>query len=1296
MIQDEFANVEKLLAISESPDEDYEFFSEKWMPGSCQWILEDVNFQNWVQSDSWTPQILWLRGLPGTGKSVMSSFIIGHLRELDLGCQFYFFRFGDQRKTPLNVFLKTLAYQVARDVPEYRQKLSKLADEGANIEKAESRIAWQKLFVTALFKMDLDKPLYWIIDALDECDSPTTLLNLFAAISAANVPIRILFVSRKNPSLQLSFDRLAASIPLETMEAQDSAQDLKLYVEKEMEFMRGSEEIKEHVANTVLEKAGGNFLWVRLVLEEIMQCHTEADIEQALTDLPADLEPLYARMEAALAKNSRPADQELAMTILTWAACARRALTLAELSQALTPEYKPALDLQHTINQTCGEFVLVDTKSNVNMVHQTARDYLIKTPGLRFSISPPEAHYQMFKKCVSHLMDKNPRARTEQASSQPFFLYAATSWPYHLHHSSAYTDQTSLIMLAKFFQGLTVLNWISALAQAKQLRVLVQASRRITTFLEKRARIDSEKSPTTHCIREKEIIESWATDLVKIIGKFGGNLVNQPKTIYKMIPSFCPQQSIIHKQFGPKNASSGLRVTGASNTAWDDSLAKFSVGRDCQPLNIVCLERFFTILTAEGTIILWNTETCEEIRRFSHGEQVLTFKFSNNAEKLATYGFRTTKIWNVASGSQLDSISNPEDTKALDMAFTADDNTLVTCSEDRVIRQFSMSMPDVDSGWEDLPSDSEFNAHYNSPSCVAFNADGTQVAVAYRSYPLSVWGVDYPGLIGRPESGTDSTWSGVERVCWNLVTGHVVGIYNDGKIFKWHPIDGETEEVKTVALEVQCSPDGNLIVTSDADGTLQIWSFHHVALIYQLSCTANVTDLAIDPLGRRIYDLRDSFCNIWEPNSLIRISEADEKASDSDSTIANSAHMSLAEVSTEMQEPVTALAVSSLTSSYCSGNDDGVVTLCKKNSTDNTELSQSYMTIDHIVFSADEKSIATADLSGRVSAYSLDLSPSKEPANEQVLSITIEDTIRQLLIHPQSTYLLISTCHSVSIYALSSNCPVTCSATIPFPSNTLRFAIHPSSPDTIIAYGYSTITLYSWSNFTKKIRTIQIDRPLPSASPQGTPDIRAPSALFSPRLSDEEVDRLWPSSDGALTLVQTSRAAGERRRRREWMLIRTSDISVSEASASESLKDGSSEGLSAMTLPPEVAKRIEMPLGFLGPDAIVGKSGWPGSGIHSIPGHHGHSKDGSATLTFLDREFWVCTGIVGGSSTPATINGNGTANTGNVKRHFFIPRDWLNMECLELAVMTKEGTLLVPRNGEVVAVKGGLREEWTA
>lgn len=69
-------------------------------------------------------------------------------------------------------------------------------------------------------------------------------------------------------------------------------------------------------------------------------------------------------------------------------------------------------------------------------------------------------------------------------------------------------------------------------------------------------------------------------------------------------------------------------------------------------------------------------------------------------------------------------------------------------------------------------------------------------------------------------------------------------------------------------------------------------------------------------------------------------------------------------------------------------------------------------------------------------------------------------------------------------------------------------------------------------------------------------------------------------------------------------------------------------------------------------------------------------------LAFLDHEFWVCT---------YTLS---ETRPGRVRRHFFLPRDRLNLTALELAVMRRDGVLLCPRNGEVALVENGLREEW--
>lgn len=914
--------MQSLLATNEAPEDELEYFIERRIAGSCTWILNDLVFQQYLNSTTQRPQILWLRGPPGAGKSVLSAFIVQHLRSVEAKCQFYFFRHGSQDRRSLSGLLRSIAFQLASQLPDYRHRLTKLAETGFSAQKAESRVLWQKLFAQALFGMGFSEPLYWVIDGLDEADSPQTLLNLLVALSNVDLPLRLIFISRETQHLATSFHRLASATSVQRIPLDDSGQDVRRYIEKEIEFLHATPELKTHIFNTIMKMAAGNFLWVHLVLKEIMLCISEADIERALKELPPELESLYARMGDNVAGQTRAGDLNLAKTILAWAICSRRPLTLQELSRALHPEYRP-MDLSHTVKQVCGEFISITAKGNVTMIHDTAREYLTKTPEARLFVSTHEAHCASFRKCVSNLLNTNTRLRASYTDAQPFLLYAATSWAYHLDLSSAYKDRDSLVLLAKFLLSPSVLAWIECLAIAGELRVLVHASGALTRFLEKRARIDSEQSPLTHQLQEKDVLRQWSVDLTKIAGKFGTHLAAYPRSIHTLIPSFCPQDSILRQRFAKGNQSmpsSGLQISGLSNNSWDDNLATFSVGQNSQPVVIKTLDNHFAVLNSDGMVTLYHALTCQEARRFRHGERVLHMEFNETGEKLVTYGYRTTKVWNVASALELGCIGNPAGTKALAITFGSNCSIILACFEDRTVRQWSFAQTSSTTNqWDDVLGDAHFGGyHYNSPRSASFNQHGTQVALAYRGFPLSVWAVDFPGFVGRcerPGHAGELIWTEVERVGWNPITGHVVGTYTDSHFFKWHPTDHDYHELSVPALNISCSRDGNLLVTTSGDGTLRIWNFHHFAMIYQLSCNTPVTDISFDPSGRRIYDLRESYCNVWEPNSLIRYAETDDRASETSSAKGSSGNISMAsEMSSEMLEPITALALERVSS----------------------------------------------------------------------------------------------------------------------------------------------------------------------------------------------------------------------------------------------------------------------------------------------------------------------------------------------------------------------------------------------
>ncbi|KAL8697637.1 MAG: hypothetical protein Q9224_002209 [Gallowayella concinna] len=1269
--------VENLLNVFDAPEDDYDFFKDRWMPGSCEWVFSRSELLSWLCDSTACSRILWAHGIPGCGKSVLSSYVIGQLQELGYSCQYFFFRFGDHTKRTVNALLRSLTYQAAVQLPELRGVLHQMSGNTVKLDKAEGRTIWQKVFVSKLFKLRRQQPLYWVIDALDECEAPQLLLNLVSSISSSQVPIRIMFVGRKTQVLSSALHRLDSSIPINHLAVDDAKEDLELYVTREVEYMRGDPRVKAHIIRTVCEKADGNFLWVHLVLKEILQCHTEAAIEQALGELPADLEPLYQRMESALSKSARPGDRELARVILTWTICAQRALALEELSEALEPGFKSVLDLRLTISQVCGDFVVVDGRGRVGMVHQTAREYLIKTPGLRYSITPRDGHQELLIRCISRLIIPSQKPRGDNTlalSTRSFLHYAATSWSYHLGITVASLDYKVLLALNRFFQGTYVLEWIHLLATWNHLKTLVYASQSLTSYLGKKSRADAESSPLTYHLQEKEMLELWAVDLVKIVGKFGAQLVKHPRTIFTLIPTLCPTTTAIFQRFGNK-ANGSITLDGFARSTWDDCLSKFTVGRDTQSLKITTMENRFAILTSDGILRLYDSMTHQPVQKFSHGERVLSYKFSPSYEKCVTYGFRTTKIWSMKDSRQIAAVANPISAKALDVSFGNDESTVVSCSDDRVIRRCVLDAQEP--VWVTVNGvvgfDDAEGRQLNSPRRVAISMDGTQVALAFRGFPLFVWDIDIGHVIGRCERDSDKSRSGqdlyseVGPICWNPVTGHVLGLYKDGCIFKWYPWESESQELRTVAAGIQCSPDGTLFVTSNTNGLLQVWNFHHFAMVYQLSYHIPIIDLALSHDGRRVYDLRESFCNIWEPNALIRLAEADEKSSETTSTTGGSTHLSLAsEASNDILEPLTALAVGGRIWSYCSGDDAGVVRLKRATNQPSMQVSQGFMPIDQIALSEDGRYLVTADLGGCLNVSIIDDSETCARCLRMFETKTGSGLL-QLLISADTKYLLLVTITFTQLWSMTSKTMVT---TKPNTSPYSRWINHPSNSAYIVQCTFANLRTYQWSTLDE-MGCQRIAKVIQHSAEQQSTQVEAwrrPSGPFpmSPDEMTDAVESTFISQDCYYLLLQTSWPSGQRHRSVQYLMTRVDDLSVSDKNENSDVE--------AREIPRAVAARIEKVLGF--------SSMSPRRRSHGLIGEP--ESEVENVLTFLDKDDWICSWVV---------RSDVAANT-KIKRHFFLPQDWMNLDSLRLATISRDGRFYCPRNGEVAVVSNWLQNEW--
>lgn len=252
-------DLKSLLAVTILPDIDYIFFRDQWSQGTCAWILEDKAYLTWTQSMDPSSRLLWISGGPAAGKSVLSSFIINTLVEQGACCQYFFIRFGDQRKRSLSFILRSMAYQLARTDPEFFRKMLELGDEAIDFETADPRTIWERIFKGILFRMNRTNPIYWVIDGVDEAADPRSIMKQLSDIPSLPMPIRVLLVSRNTSDIATAFQKIPTVFPAKTISIEGHVEDLRAYVWQELS-MSGSPEYQETVILRLLAGAQNNFL----------------------------------------------------------------------------------------------------------------------------------------------------------------------------------------------------------------------------------------------------------------------------------------------------------------------------------------------------------------------------------------------------------------------------------------------------------------------------------------------------------------------------------------------------------------------------------------------------------------------------------------------------------------------------------------------------------------------------------------------------------------------------------------------------------------------------------------------------------------------------------------------------------------------------------------------------------------------------------------------------------------------------------------------------------------------------
>jgi len=300
------------------------FFGRRWLFEACD---------HWLNQT--THRLFWLKGTPGIGKSCFAAKLVHQSNSAIVGFFKCEFQSSKSPEDSASECIRTLAYQLAARLPDYRMKL--LYQQQLEKDKVQKKTA-DDLFsylITEPLNVSGKIPeairLALVIDALDEAgrnDGSNALADLIHK-HADKLPqwLGIIVTSRPEPYLQQQLGSFeATSIEGGT---EQNLQDLRDYLNQKLDVSITATQ-RNTIIEQIIDKSGGTFLYLKLIeKDETLDLARPETLPTGIDDVftrdfkryypnlkeyGQDAEPFLRLMASALG----PLPKNLAKDLLGW------------------------------------------------------------------------------------------------------------------------------------------------------------------------------------------------------------------------------------------------------------------------------------------------------------------------------------------------------------------------------------------------------------------------------------------------------------------------------------------------------------------------------------------------------------------------------------------------------------------------------------------------------------------------------------------------------------------------------------------------------------------------------------------------------------------------------------------------------------------------------------------------------------------------------------------------------------------------------------------------------------------
>ncbi|KAK5991625.1 Vegetative incompatibility protein HET-E-1 [Cladobotryum mycophilum] len=657
------------------------------LEGSCSWVINDTAFQK-LRGDSSNAQVrlLWIRGDPGKGKTMLVCGIIDKLNESiehTDNIAFFFFQEVDDRINNATAVLRGLISMLIKQRPSLISYVQKRYDDDGKkcFEGPNAWVALSKTFTNICNDPNLQNT-YLLIDALDECTTDLDkLLDLIVEKALRYSRIRWILSSRNWPDIEKRLHEATQQVQLHLELNEESVSaSITRYVQSNVESLAKRNEYdhgtREAVQQFLLLNANGTFLWVA-ILAVVSVVHRPISLSEleTLVEMP----PRSSGNDKALKE----------------------------------------------IVGHCGSFLTLQERT-VSFVHQSAKDFLLKKACHEiFPSGQEKVHHDIFSRSLRALYATLRRDiyslgapgyhidQVRQPDPDPLVAvrYSCVYWIDHLHACSPSENTKDDLkeggLIYEFLRH-HFLHWLEALSLLHGISKGILSIARLRDLL-------GEQIP------ESQVL-SLVQDAMRFIFRHGWVIKHTPLQAYVSALIFSPEQSKL-QTICKDEEPPWILSKPVIEVDWDACLQTLE-GHNNSVNSVVFSPDGQRLASGSGdnTVKIWDTNSGACLQTLEgHNNSVKSVMFSLDGQRLASGSDDSTvKIWDTNSGACLQTIYIGQSIKYL--KFDLIDNSRLT-TEFGVLRidmsvteiSAEMSSRDVDICGYGISSDGTWITKENLP-----------------------------------------------------------------------------------------------------------------------------------------------------------------------------------------------------------------------------------------------------------------------------------------------------------------------------------------------------------------------------------------------------------------------------------------------------------------------------------------------------------------------------------------------------------------------------------------------------